>query len=244
MAAGGAPRRPECPRPTGAVEHGLAVGGVVTEIGSALKGRGRRSLALLREATVTPIVVEHRDRLARLGAEEVEAALAVRAMAPSGREVMRRCSVPDGRLLPASWFALDPTPGPWQATPAPVGRTPLRLQPGGTNPRGRRRCLPGGWHIGRAALLLRAPLALEPGEGDRVRGSKDRRGLVAPDLQEVLRRRDQGCGGVLLTLAAVPGRRGHRAAGRAPQARAQGPGWGAPRGRCPFSTGAPREETP
>jgi len=88
----------------------------VTEIGSALKGRGRRSLALLREATVTPIVVEHRDRLARLGAEEVEAALAARAMAPSGREVMRRCSVPDGRLLPASWFALDPTPGPWQAT--------------------------------------------------------------------------------------------------------------------------------
>src|SRR5579875_272742 len=76
MAAGGAPRRPECPRPTGAVEHGLAVGGVVTEIGSALKGRGRRSLALLREATVTPIVVEHRDRLARFGAEEVEAALA------------------------------------------------------------------------------------------------------------------------------------------------------------------------
>src|SRR5579883_2776775 len=28
--------------------------------------------------------------------------------------MMRRCSVPDGRTLPAFWFALDPTPGPWQ----------------------------------------------------------------------------------------------------------------------------------
>jgi len=29
---------------------------------------------------------------------------------------MRRCSVPDGRTLPAFWFALGPTPEPWQGT--------------------------------------------------------------------------------------------------------------------------------
>jgi predicted site-specific integrase-resolvase len=49
---------------------------VVTEVGSALNGRRRKFLALLRDQTVTTIVVERRDRFARFGAEYVEAALA------------------------------------------------------------------------------------------------------------------------------------------------------------------------
>ncbi|MEV5765484.1 IS607 family transposase [Micromonospora sp. NPDC052213] len=54
----------------------LAVDRVVTEVGSALNGRRKRFLALLRDPAVTTIVVEHRDRFARFGAEYVEAALA------------------------------------------------------------------------------------------------------------------------------------------------------------------------
>src|SRR5579875_1099691 len=76
-----ADQRPDLDRqvarvPTWAAQEGRAVGRIVTEIGSALSGKRRQLLALLREAAVTTIVVEHRGRLARLGAEEVEAALA------------------------------------------------------------------------------------------------------------------------------------------------------------------------
>lgn len=55
---------------------GLAVTRVVTEVGSALNGKRRRFLALLRDPQERTIVVEHRDRFARFGAEYVEAALA------------------------------------------------------------------------------------------------------------------------------------------------------------------------
>jgi predicted site-specific integrase-resolvase len=58
-----------------AAGEGLAVGRVVTEVGSALNGHRREFLALLRDESVTVIVVEHRDRFARFGAEYVEAAL-------------------------------------------------------------------------------------------------------------------------------------------------------------------------
>ena len=58
-----------------ATGQGLAVGRVVTEVGSALNGKRRKFLALLRDESVTAIVVEHRDRFARFGAEYVEAAL-------------------------------------------------------------------------------------------------------------------------------------------------------------------------
>jgi predicted site-specific integrase-resolvase len=58
-----------------AAGEGLAVGRVVTEVGSAVNGKGREFLALLRDGSVTVIVVEHRDRFARFGAEYVEAAL-------------------------------------------------------------------------------------------------------------------------------------------------------------------------
>jgi predicted site-specific integrase-resolvase len=60
---------------TWAVAEGLAVGRVVTEVGPALNGKRRKFLALLRDESVGTIVVEHRDRFARFGAEYVEAAL-------------------------------------------------------------------------------------------------------------------------------------------------------------------------
>ncbi|MDG4767792.1 IS607 family transposase [Solwaraspora sp. WMMD406] len=54
----------------------LGVDRVVTEVGSALNGHRKKFLALLRDPKVATIVVEHRDRFARFGAEYVEAALA------------------------------------------------------------------------------------------------------------------------------------------------------------------------
>jgi len=61
----------------------LPVDGTVTEIGSALNGRREKLLRLLGDQAVTTIVVEHRDRFARFGAEYVEAALAA-----SGRRLL------------------------------------------------------------------------------------------------------------------------------------------------------------
>lgn len=60
---------------TWATGQRLAVSRVVTEVGSALNGHRRKFLALLRDPAVSIIVVEHRDRFARFGAEYVEAAL-------------------------------------------------------------------------------------------------------------------------------------------------------------------------
>lgn len=60
---------------TWATGQNLAVSRVVTEVGSALDGRCKEFLALLRDPTVTTIVAEHRGRFARFGAEYVEAAL-------------------------------------------------------------------------------------------------------------------------------------------------------------------------
>jgi predicted site-specific integrase-resolvase len=56
---------------------------VVTEVGSALNGHRRTFLALLRDPQVSTLLVEHRDRFARFGAEYVEA-----AMAAQGRRLM------------------------------------------------------------------------------------------------------------------------------------------------------------
>jgi predicted site-specific integrase-resolvase len=61
----------------------MSVDRVVTEVGSALNGHRRKFLALLRDPDVSTIVVEHRDRFARFGAEYVEAALAA-----SGRRLL------------------------------------------------------------------------------------------------------------------------------------------------------------
>jgi len=61
----------------------LSVDRVVTEVGSALNGRRRKFLGLLGDKGVSTIVVEHRDRFARFGAEYVEA-----AMSASGRRLL------------------------------------------------------------------------------------------------------------------------------------------------------------
>lgn len=61
----------------------LSVDRVVTEVGSALNGRRRKFLALLGDKGVSTVVVEHRDRFARFGAEYVEA-----AMSASGRRLL------------------------------------------------------------------------------------------------------------------------------------------------------------
>src|SRR5271157_2819315 len=47
----------------------------VEELGSGLNGKRPKLLKLLGDSTVTRIVVEHRDRLARFGVEYIEAAL-------------------------------------------------------------------------------------------------------------------------------------------------------------------------
>src|SRR5919197_92885 len=54
----------------------LTVDQVVTEVGSGLNGRRPRLARLLADPTVAVIVVEHRDRLARFGVEQLQAALA------------------------------------------------------------------------------------------------------------------------------------------------------------------------
>jgi predicted site-specific integrase-resolvase len=56
---------------------------VVVEVGCALDGHRRKFLALLRDPSVTRIVVEQRDRFCRFGSEYVQAALAAQ-----GRELM------------------------------------------------------------------------------------------------------------------------------------------------------------
>jgi predicted site-specific integrase-resolvase len=58
-----------------ATSRNVAVDRVVTEVGPALDGKRREFVDLLRDRSVTVIVVEHRDRFARFGAEYVEAAL-------------------------------------------------------------------------------------------------------------------------------------------------------------------------
>jgi putative resolvase len=54
---------------------GVAVVRVETEVGSGMNGARSKVRRLLADPTVTIVVVEHRDRLARLNAELVEAAL-------------------------------------------------------------------------------------------------------------------------------------------------------------------------
>ena len=56
----------------------IPVDKVVVEVGSALNGHRRKFLALLRDPSVTRIVVEHRDRFCRFGSGHVQAALAAR----------------------------------------------------------------------------------------------------------------------------------------------------------------------
>lgn len=59
-----------------ASESKLPVTQTVTEIGSGLNGHRPKLLKMLRDASISVILVEHRDRLMRFGCEYVEAALA------------------------------------------------------------------------------------------------------------------------------------------------------------------------
>jgi len=58
-----------------AAQRGLQVTQTVAEVGSGMNGSRPKLCRLLADRTVDCIVVEHRDRLARLGSEYVEAAL-------------------------------------------------------------------------------------------------------------------------------------------------------------------------
>ncbi len=60
---------------TWATAQQLPVTQAVSEVGSGITGARPKLRRLLADATVTTIVVEHRDRLARLGSEYIEAAL-------------------------------------------------------------------------------------------------------------------------------------------------------------------------
>lgn len=66
-----------------AATHGLRIKTERSEIGSGLNGRRKALVALLKDPTVTTLVVEHRDRLTRFGFEYTEA-----AMKASGRRLL------------------------------------------------------------------------------------------------------------------------------------------------------------
>ncbi len=66
-----------------AAERKMRVVRVVKEVGSGLNGKRHGLLSLLRDPQVSVIVVEHRDRLARFGAEYIEAVLSA-----AGRQVV------------------------------------------------------------------------------------------------------------------------------------------------------------
>ena len=68
---------------TWATSNGYTISRVVTEVGSGMNGKRRKFLALLSDPSVTTIVVEHRDRFARFGAEYVAATLSA-----SGRQLL------------------------------------------------------------------------------------------------------------------------------------------------------------
>jgi len=67
----------------GATGRGLAVGRVVSEVGSGMNGHRRKLTKLLSDPAVTVVVVEHRDRLTRFGFEHLAA-----SMAACGRRIV------------------------------------------------------------------------------------------------------------------------------------------------------------
>jgi putative resolvase len=58
-----------------ATVHGHQVGEVVTEVGSGLNGKRPKLQRILSDPSVSVVVVEHRDRLARFGVGQLEAVL-------------------------------------------------------------------------------------------------------------------------------------------------------------------------
>lgn len=63
--------------------RGIVLAGTVTEIGSGLNGNRVKLWKLLSDPSVSTIVVEHRDRLARFGVQHLEAALSA-----AGRKII------------------------------------------------------------------------------------------------------------------------------------------------------------
>ena len=66
-----------------AAEHGLMVGAMAKEVGSARNGHRPKLLKILHDPMIGSLVVEPRDRLSRCGFESVEA-----APAATGRKVL------------------------------------------------------------------------------------------------------------------------------------------------------------
>jgi putative resolvase len=60
---------------SGALDQGLRLDGIVSEVGSGLNAHRVKFSRLLADPSVTTIVVEHRERAARFGVEHLEAAL-------------------------------------------------------------------------------------------------------------------------------------------------------------------------
>jgi predicted site-specific integrase-resolvase len=60
---------------TFASENKIPIVKSISEIGSGSNGQRPRLLALLKDAEISGIIVEHRDRLAHFGSEYIEAAL-------------------------------------------------------------------------------------------------------------------------------------------------------------------------
>jgi putative resolvase len=58
-----------------AATNGLSVDEVVAEVGSGMNGKRRKLQRVLADPTAQTVVVGHRDRLARFGVENLEAAL-------------------------------------------------------------------------------------------------------------------------------------------------------------------------
>ena len=67
-----------------ATGQGISVDRVVTEVGSALGGRRKKFLALLRDPSVGTIVVEHRDRFARFAVDYIGSSQLAVALVPAG----------------------------------------------------------------------------------------------------------------------------------------------------------------
>lgn len=63
----------------GCAGRGIALDSTVTEMGSGLGGNRPKLAKLLADPAVSTIVVEHRDRLARFGVEQLEAALSAQS---------------------------------------------------------------------------------------------------------------------------------------------------------------------
>ena len=83
-------------------ENGHTVAQVICEVGSGLNGKRPRLWRILSDPSATVVLVEHRDRLARLGLEYLEAALSAqgrRVVVADPSEALRRSGARHDRGL-------------------------------------------------------------------------------------------------------------------------------------------------